>query len=89
MDETVWDAMVRVAMTHRILEDGLSPMEALAYVLRQDLQCSRPRAAEVMSRMAGRNITANAVGKYVTTAKAKLETANRGQTESDDGSADP
>jgi len=88
MDETVWDAMVRVAMTHRILEDGMSPMEALAYVLREDFQCSRPKAAEVMSRMARREITANAVGKYVTLAKAKLEIAKQGQTTSDDGAAD-
>lgn len=84
----MWDTMIRVAMTHRILEDGLSPMEALAYVLREDLHCSRPRAAEIMSSMAGKHITANAVGKYVTLAKAKFEEAGRGQTSSDDGAAD-
>lgn len=80
--------MIRIAMTHRILEDGLSPMEALAFVLREDLRCTRTEAAETMGRMSGRSVTASAVGKYVTLAKAKLGTASQEKTASDDGAAD-
>lgn len=72
MDETVWDSMIRVAMTHRILEDGLSPMEALAFALKQDCGCSTPKAAEIMSRMAGRNVTTSAVRSYMTKARDKV-----------------
>lgn len=72
MDETVWDSMIRVAMTHRILEDGLSPMEALAFVLKEDMGCSTAKAADIMSRMSGRRVTTSAVGSYMTKARTKV-----------------
>ena len=86
MDETVWDSMIRVAMTHRILEDGLSPMEALAFALKQDCGCSTPKAAEIMSRMAGRTVSTSAVRSYMTKARDKI--AEKEETPEDDGSGE-
>lgn len=72
MDPEMWDAMIRIAMTHRILEDGMSPMEALAFALREDMECSGPKTAEIMSRMTGRNVSTSAVRTYLTKARDKI-----------------
>lgn len=65
------DTIVRVLMTHKILEDGLSPMEALAYVLR-GCGANLSETAEIMSKMCKRNVTSKTVTSYVTRAKRKL-----------------
>ncbi len=65
------DTIVRVLMTHKILEDGLSPMEALAYVLRE-CGASNMEAAEVMSKMCKREITNRAATVYAVRARKKL-----------------
>ncbi len=85
MDESVYDTLIRVAMTHRILEDGLSPMEALAFVLKQDMHCSTAKASDIMSRMSGRRVTTSAVGSYMSKAREKIAEK---ETPEDDGSGE-
>ena len=77
MDDTTWDTMIRVTTTHRIFEDDLPPMEALAYALREDLGCSYPGMEDIMSSMTGRRVTGYAVKKYLTAARMKLEEKHR------------
>ena len=80
MDDTTWDTMIRVTTTHRIFEDGLPPMEALAYALREDLGCSYPGMEDIMSSMTGRRVTGYAVKKYLTAAEAELEEKHQDRT---------
>lgn len=72
MTSEIWDTAIRVAMTHRILDDGLSPMEALAFVLREDLNCSIPKASDIMSDMTGKRVTTSAVRTYLNKARMKI-----------------
>ena len=65
------DAIIRILMTRRILEDGLSPMEALAFVIKET-GAGTSEIAEIMSRMCGYDVTAKAVTVYITHARRKL-----------------
>lgn len=62
---------VRIAMTHLILDSGLSPMEALAMAL-TDSGGDVPSTAEIMTRMTGREVTSNAVRAYLAKARRKV-----------------
>ncbi len=73
------DLIVRVAMTHRMFDDDLSPMQALAVVLRDDVGKKSAETAEIMSRMTGREVTTSAVTKYLATGRAKLREAGQVQ----------
>ena len=66
------DAVIRIDMTHKILDDGLSPMEALAYVVRRRTS-SNADAANSMICKTGRRISVQAVAKYLTLARDKLD----------------
>ena len=65
------DAIIRILMTQRILEDALSPMEALAYAIRET-GAGTSEIAEIMSRMCGKEITTKAVTVYIARARQKL-----------------
>ena len=65
------EVIVRVLMTHRILDDGLSSMEALAYAIRET-GADTSETAEIMSKMCGRDITVKAVTVYIARARQKL-----------------
>lgn len=62
---------VRIAMTHLILDSGLSPMEALAMAL-TDSGEDVPSTAASMTRMAGREVAPNAVRAYIAKARRKV-----------------
>ncbi len=62
---------VRIAMTHLILESGLSPMQALALAL-SDSGEDVLSSAEIMTKMAGREVTPNAVWTYIAKARRKI-----------------
>lgn len=62
---------VRIAMTHLILDSGLSPMEALAMAL-TDSGEDVPSMSASMSRMARREVTPTTAMAYLAKARRKI-----------------
>ena len=54
-----------------VIEDGLSVYEGMAYGLVREIGMKPVEAAEVMSRLTGKDVTNHAVSKYVQKAREK------------------
>ena len=61
---------VRIAMTHGILDKGLSPMQALAIAI-MERGADVDETAELMTEMAGKTIPVKVVATYITKARRK------------------
>lgn len=55
-----------------VIEDGLSVYEGMAYGLSHELGYTRSETAEIMTFLTGKNVTPQAVSKYVQTARTKM-----------------
>ena len=65
------ETAIRIEMTRRILDDGLSPMEGLAMSL-YDHGYDLDRSSLSMTRMTGRTVGPDAVTVYLAKARRKL-----------------
>ncbi len=61
---------VRIAMTHGILDKGLSPMQALAMAI-MERGADVDETAELMTEMTGKTVSVGVVASYITKARRK------------------